>query len=131
MILLHGTLRYYGQWVDEMGMLSIAFVGIQHKRLSVPNFYLLVLFLFYLTFAHFFLVFFTLFTLLEGYLIYLTLKTKNKWGKLAILFFICAFICWGLDQFLCYYTRPYYLHAWWHLLTSISLLYTGIFLLKE
>ena len=40
-LLLHGTLRYYGQWVDEMGMLTMTFLGIQYKRPHIKNYYLL------------------------------------------------------------------------------------------
>ena len=129
-ILLHGTLRYYGQWVDELGMLTMTFMGIQYKRPHIKNYYLFILFIFYLIFTEYFFIFVTLFTLLEGYFIYISLKCKNKWGILAILFFVWGIILWGLDKFLCYYTQPYHLHAWWHFLTSLSLLFTGIYLLN-
>ena len=44
-LLLHGTLRYYGQWVDELAMLGASFYGLRYNHPIIPNslFYFLVL----------------------------------------------------------------------------------------
>ena len=121
-LLLHGTLRYYGQWVDELAMLGTSFHGLRYNNPKIPYalFYLFVLV--YFSFHKFFIIFFIIFTTINLYF-GITALRANKNSillKLYVFFFVAAVICWILDKFFCIYVKQYYLHAWWHMLTSVS-----------
>lgn len=117
-ILLHGTLRWYGQWIDEIAMLStITFAIEKYRPDKVKRYYLPIVIFFYLIFFHKFFIFLaSIFGLLNYYLCYIT---KNK---LYILFSSLSFICWICDQLMCKYVKHLYLHLWWHVLTSFGIL---------
>ena len=63
-------------------------------------------------------------------LLYITLKSNSLWGRLYIIFFSCGFICWCLDQLACFYLQELQLHAWWHIFTSLALVFALLELLK-
>ena len=122
-LLLHGTLRYYGQWVDELAMLGASFYGLRYNHPIIPNslFYFLVLA--YFSFHKYFIIFFLLFTTINIYLGIYAFQAKQNGIllKMYVFFFVIAVICWAVDMFFCKYVKKYYLHAWWHVLTSIAL----------
>ena len=99
-ILLHGTLRCYGQWVDEIFMILTVFKTLKYIRPNTSNIFLVISIYLYCNFSHLYFVFLIIFGIL---------KTM-------------AFICWVLDQTACSFVQPFQLHAWWHLFTSISIL---------
>lgn len=129
-MLLHGTLRRYGQWVDECGMLSFSYDVIvefrrrQNKTTNNLYFVFLIGTYFLLVKFHFFVL---LFLGLQLYIFFLSNKSyKNTREKLLIqaygIVFIVSMVLWFLDQFYCSYTKNYQLHALWHVGTSISIL---------
>lgn len=129
-MLLHGTLRRYGQWVDECGMLSFSYdviVEFRRRRNKITNnlyFVFLIGTYFLLVKFHFFVL---LFLGLQLYIFFLSNKSyKNTREKLLIqaygIVFIVSMVLWFLDQFYCGYTKNYQLHALWHVGTSISIL---------
>jgi hypothetical protein len=129
-MLLHGTLRRYGQWVDECGMLSFSYdviVEFRRRRNKTTNnlyFVFLIGTYFLLVKFHFFVL---LFLGLQLYIFFLSNKSyKNTREKLLIqaygIVFIVSMVLWFLDQFYCSYTKNYQLHALWHVGTSISIL---------
>jgi len=129
-MLLHGTLRKYGQWVDECGMLSFSYdviVEFRRRRNKTTNYLYFVL----LIGSYFMLVKFHLFVLLflglQVYIFILSNKTyKNYREKILIQsyggVFIVSMVLWFLDQFYCGYTKSYQFHALWHVGTSLSIL---------
>ena len=122
-ILLHGTLRYYGQWVDEGAMIVTSFWGLQHIRPHVKDFFLFPLLFIYFLFYDLYIIFLFSFGVINIYLLYTTLQKSGICGKLYILFFIIAFICWLLDKFACSFMQSYQLHAYWHLFSSIAIFF--------
>ena len=131
--ILHGTLRFYGQILDEAAMLNLSFNIINkirerqfYEKISKKYLYgLLIIYL--LTYKNFY-IFFTIFSTLQIYTYELVKNRKNKKesrSNIYIVFYkyclILSTICWLLDQFLCEYVKNYYLHAVWHIGTSVSL----------
>jgi dihydroceramidase len=131
--LLHGTLRFYGQWLDEISMLILSFFIIKEIRKErfnkrTNNLYLLSLILPYFVFERFFCYFFLVFCSLQIY-IYLIARKKIKKYTLEYylikgysIILLISGICWVLDQLFCEYVRNYQLHAVWHAGTALSLL---------
>ena len=128
-VLLHGTLRYYGQWIDEVSMLVSTIMAMDDlnskliKKNSIP-FFIIFYFIFYKTF----LVFFCTFTLLNIYLSYLVFKSSIINYYIYNTLVILGTSCWFIDRFLCDNIEFLYLHAWWHILTSmaISTIFLGL-----
>ena len=131
--LLHGTLRFYGQWLDETCMLILSFFIIKEIRMErfnkrTNNLYLLALILPYFVFERFFCYFFLVFCSLQIY-IYLIARKKIKKYTLEYylinsysIILIISGICWLLDQLFCEYVKEYQLHAVWHAGTALSML---------
>ena len=129
-MLLHGTLRKYGQWVDECGMLSFSYdviVEFRRRRNKTTNYLYFVALIgsyFMLVKFHFFVL---LFLGLQLYIFILSNKTyKNYREKVLIqaygVVFLVSMVLWFLDQFYCGYMKSYQLHALWHVGTSLSIL---------
>ena len=59
--ILHSTLRYYGQWLDELSMLVLSFFLIKRLRKcelkKKPTFFLFILFFIYFVFVNYFIIF--------------------------------------------------------------------------
>lgn len=135
--ILHGTQRFYGQIIDEASMLTLSFNIINKIKerqflKKIPKKYLYFLLVFYLLTWNRFYIFFTIFSGLQIYTYNLVKYRKNKNNSKSSIYvdlykylFLVSFICWLLDQFLCEYVRNYYLHAIWHIGTSMSL-FTGL-----
>lgn len=128
-VILHGTLRYYGQWLDEVSMLvtTIMTMDVLNSKLIKKNsipFFIIFYFIFYKTF----LVFFCTFTLLNIYLSYLVFKSTIINYYIYNTLVIIGTSCWFIDRFLCDNIEFLYLHAWWHILTSmaISTIFLGL-----
>ena len=112
-ILLHGTLRWYGQWIDEIAMLCTITFAIEKFKSKAPI-NLPVLIFFYICFHNYFIFLSTIFVSLNFYLCYIT---RNVF---YIIFTILGSICWLSDQLFCEDVKDYYLHAWWHIFTSLA-----------
>jgi dihydroceramidase len=130
-ILLHATLRYYGQWVDEIFMILTCFRSLQYIRPTLKSYFLPIILFFYFILSHFFVVFLTFFTLMNLPLLYITLKSNSLWGRLYLFFFSCGFVCWVLDQLACFYLQELQLHAWWHIFTGFALIFAMLELLNN
>lgn len=131
--LLHGTLRFYGQWLDEISMLILSFFIIKEIRKErfnkkTNNLYLLALILPYFVFERFFCYFFLVFCSLQIYIYLIARKKIKKYTleyyliKSYSIILLISGICWLLDQLFCEYVRDYQLHAVWHAGTALSML---------
>lgn len=128
---LHMTLRYYGQWLDELSMLAVSFHGIKKIKKSLSNYLLIPIFGLYYYFNEYFIYFFIFFTCSQLYLAYESVKLlgrkkhtlKKKISTiLYIQFFLMGAVCWFFDQYYCEELRAYNFHAWWHFFTSLGAL---------
>ena len=124
-MILHTTLRYYGQWMDEMSMLLLCFASLRTIRKGISKFLIYPLLVFYYYINHFFVYFFILFTIFQFYLGYECLRCIRGRKKIFIIMYISLFslasMCWLCDQFLCDYVREFQMHAWWHILTALAI----------
>jgi hypothetical protein len=132
--LMHSTLRYYGQWLDELSMLVLSFYIIKEiKRLRfkkiISDFYLLLLILPYFTFEGYFCYFFLVFISLQVYTYIIVQKDYKDYSKGEYLLvkgysgvLIFSSLCWVTDQLFCESVRNYQLHAVWHVGTALSIL---------
>lgn len=139
--ILHCTLRYYGQWLDELSMLTLSFFLIKRLRKyefkkKTSTLFLFIIVFAYFVFINYFFMFFIIFSGLQVYIYNLSRTAKlfkNKWKrrliKLYSFIFIISSICWLLDQLMCNYVKNYNLHAIWHIGTSLSLLCGSVTLL--
>lgn len=131
--ILHCTLRYYGQILDEGAMLVLSFnilnkIRDRQNLQEFSNIYLYFLVVFYLIFHTKFYIFFSMFSSLQIYTYYLIKTRVNKDNSKSDIYissyiniFLFSLFCWILDQLFCEYVKYLYLHAVWHIGTSISL----------
>ena len=127
-MIMHGTLRYYGQWMDESSMLILSYSAIQliHKNLSNKIYPLLIIYYYFI--KEYFILFFLTFTSMQLYITSSVYKKKLNTAqilfiKLYIGCFILGTICWIIDQFLCKYINNLPFHAAWHILSAFGMFY--------
>ena len=132
--LLHGTLRFYGQWLDEVSMLILSFYIIKEVRLirlnkQTNDLYLFPLIFNYFLFSHYFCYFFIVFVSLQIYTYKIAQKDYKKCSKREYcliktysIILIFSTFCWFLDQVFCDYVSKFQLHAVWHAGTALALL---------
>ena len=132
--LLHGTLRFYGQWLDEISMLILSFYIIKEVRWirfkkTTNQLYLFPLILPYFVLQKYFSYFFVIFTTLQIYTYKIAQKDYKKCSKREYcliktysIILIFSTFCWFLDQVFCDYVSKFQLHAVWHAGTALALL---------
>ena len=132
--LLHGTLRFYGQWLDEISMLILSFYIIKEVRWlrfkkTTNELYLFPLILPYFVLQKYFSYFLVIFTTLQIYTYKIAQKDYKKCSKREYcliktysIILIFSTFCWFLDQVFCDYVREFQLHAVWHAGTALALL---------
>ena len=126
---LHATQRYYGQLLDESCMLTLCFYIIKRLRLkqgkmtknNILVLMLMTYFYFESIFSYFLLLFISL--LIYIYLIVKKMEINKLYFEIYLNVFIISAVCWTLDQVLCEYVKKYYLHAIWHVGTSIAIFF--------
>ena len=132
-MIMHATLRWYGQWLDEISMLIIECFSIREITGHYENMNMLCVIrvLLYIWFQDM-RYFVTMFIVMLGLIGYLTrdmLFNDNNIILYTIAMSIaCA--CWLLDQFACYYVRDYQLHAIWHVGTALAIYFGFTSLIK-
>lgn len=130
--LLHGTLRYYGQWLDELTMLILSFFIINrirniNKKREISKLYLYFLIIFYSVFQKEHMVFLVMFTFMQIYTYSILIIRNDILKKNSIIvslysnIFLFSSVCWICDQMFCDYVKQLYLHAVWHIGTALSL----------
>ena len=137
--LLHSTLRFYGQWLDEISMLILSFYIIQELREMRFGIRTSELFLVFLIFPYFlfedFSYFFIVFLFLQIYTYSISRKNYDDCSrevyyliKAYSIILVLSTICWLCDQLFCDFVKDYQLHAVWHVGTALALL-TGLWAL--
>lgn len=120
---LHGTLRWYGQWMDEMGMLSLMFVYIKGVYYDVSNNILYLLLGTYITFNKNHNVFLLMFVSLLYYqynAVKKIIKTEKtiRYKKYYFITMGLGGICWILDR-ICF-TKVINFHMYWHIFSAFG-----------
>ncbi len=124
-VLLHGTNRIYGEWVDETSMLCFSYFIIQYiysiNNKNLSGIYLIVLNIIYLTFSNYYIIFFSMFIGLQAYIYYL-LYIYNYLDTLkSVYIFLFSCIFWLLDLLKCDLVKHLYFHVFWHIFTAFSI----------
>jgi dihydroceramidase len=126
-VILHMTMRYYGQWIDEIAMIILCFLSAKTVKPTISNYLLVFILFLYGLLNQYFAYFFAVFTLAQFYILYYNLKQNNRIKKICIMGYIVFFIlgssCWMADQLLCDLVQPYQLHAWWHFFTAFGTMF--------
>ena len=121
-ILLHGTQRKYGQWLDEMSMISASFFSLQRFNPRIKGYILVPILLIYLKYSEIYFMFLIPFVGLSAYLTN-KLFWINIYGKMYSIAFILGWILWILDQGICEHIKHLNLHAWWHILSAVAIFF--------
>ena len=126
--LLHMTLRYYAQMLDESAMLVMSFDAVREiKKKKFSRWFLAPLLLLYFVLHNYFIYFFVIFALFQIYMAHIGLQIARpgSYQKVFIIGYIVLFssgtVCWLCDQFLCNYVKEYQMHAWWHIFTALAI----------
>lgn len=127
-MIMHSTLRKYGQWMDEISMLLITSLVIHKLRNSSVVVLLSEIYMIMVLYSYtheysivFVLIFFSN-MLSIGYLI----KDKVKTNINLVLYVILmgtSMMFWFIDQILCEYIDNNYYHAIWHVGTALSMFF--------
>ena len=76
-MLMHGTLRYYGQWLDEIGLIVLSFESLKQLDKRLKYIFLPPILGIYFMFTENFLVFFSTFATMKVIIVY-KVYHKNK-----------------------------------------------------
>ena len=129
-IVMHATLRYYGQWLDEASMLLLSFETIVQIKKTVPRYIFPIILAFYTYFSDTFMIFGTVFVISQLTIIYLAGRSIDcdSWKKQLLIkiytgLFVISGIFWFLDQLYCDYIYDTFNgHALWHIGTALGML---------
>lgn len=130
-MIMHGTLRYYGQWLDESSMLLLSFETIVQLKKSIPRYIFPIILAFYTYFRETFMVFGLLFALFQIVIVHLANNKIdfNDWRqklliRIYIVVFLTSFGFWLADQFSCETINNHVNgHAVWHIGTAIGMFF--------
>ena len=127
-MMMHGTLRFYGQWMDECSLFYLSFESIRHLKKNVSYIYFLSLITLYFYFRDNYLYFLSTFISLQLIIVYLVIQLKKSLlQKICISLYIATFILatvfWILDQKICNAENYFPYHALWHFLTALAMFY--------
>ena len=119
---LHMTMRYYGQWIDEIAMIILCFLSAKAVKKTFSNYLLAPILFLYGLLTQYFAYFFGIFTLAQFYILYYSLKQKRRVKKICIIgyivFFLMGLICWLADQIFCVLFQSCQLCAGLHFCSS-------------
>lgn len=126
--IMHATLRYYGQWLDECSMLIISYSALKLFKQNLSNKGYLIIITYYFIIKDYFILFFLLFSSMQLYIIYLAYNKHLIYTqKILLICYLISFsigtICWFIDQMLCHYIDSIPFHALWHIFSALGMFY--------
>lgn len=129
-MVLHGTLRWYGQWMDEMGMLTLMFFYIKGIYYDLSYKVLYIILSTYVMYNEnhtiFLLMFITLLIYQYNGVNQIIISSRGRGYKRSYFASMClGGICWILDR-LCI-TKKYNFHMYWHILTAAGALFGTLY----
>lgn len=128
-VLLHMTMKWWGQWFDEISMLALCFYATKSIKKNIKDYFLIPIIFIYTLLSEYFLYFVMVFTFVQIYLAYEAFKMikdkkKHLYQRISLIIYITSFsmgtICWITDQVFCSHVEFLQLHAWWHFFTSTA-----------
>lgn len=127
--IMHGTLRFYGQILDEISIICIFHQNI--KRLYKKNFNIILYLnlIIYLLFYNYYFIFLSIFFTYKTFILKkLCYKKKFKQNEeifiiIYYFYFSLAGICWLADQKLCGYFPNIQFHALWHYFSGTAIFF--------
>jgi len=127
-MLMHGTLRYYGQWCDECSLFYLSFETIRLFKKNLSFYYFPPLIICYFYFKDNYLFFLSTFTSLQLLIVYLVIHKKKRYIDKILMFayiitFSTATVFWILDQKLCNPKNYVSYHSAWHILSCLGMFY--------
>ena len=130
---LHSTGTYWAQCIDEVAIICLIFYAIQMYAPIFPEKTLIPLTVLYFIHNKNFIYFFAMICGLGIFLTYKSMKRGDFYMRTFAYFLIAGAFSWAGDQLLCNYIGFLQLHAWWHILTSISFgfMYKGMLITKK
>ena len=135
-MIMHGTLRHYGQWLDETSMLMLSYETIIYLNPSVNRLWLPVILGIYTYHIETFWLFATIFLIMQLYILYLALSREtnhNRYKTIALDLYVASFVIalvfWILDQTMCSYMGNVNGHAIWHIGTASAMFFGYLSLL--
>jgi len=133
-VLLHATQRWYGQYIDELSMLYLSFQIIEYLRMkqhkSTSQLWIPLGLSIYL--HNYNLIFLFIFSACQAYILFYLKKprphmhceiTAAVYNYMYKYLFLFSLLLWLLDHIFCEHIQPYYLHAWWHIGTGLSIFF--------
>ena len=128
-MIMHGTLRYYGQILDELSIIFIFHQNIIRLYKKKLNFVLYFNIFIYLLFNNYYFIFLSIFFTYKTFILK-KICTKNNFKEnekifiyIYYFYFTLAGICWFIDQKLCGYFPNIQFHALWHCFSGIGIFF--------
>ena len=129
-MIMHGTLRYYGQIMDETSLIILLYENFKRCYKIKTYIYLYPCVAVYLLFNEYYFVFLTIFMTFKISIIYylFVLKRfkshKERVFLFAYIFYMTiAFLCWLKDQLLCDKDSSIEYHALWHYFSGFAIFF--------
>ncbi len=126
--LFHATMHRFTQLLDEIPMIWLNSVLVYELIPSsywfISAFFISIIYNLY----HIYSIFIVYFTVSGLFVFFIPIQMrKNAFAKklltIALTLFTIGFIKWIIDNIFCSYVHDYYLHAWWHIWSGLSLYY--------
>lgn len=127
-MIMHGSLRYYGQWMDEISLLTLSYETLKQLNPDTSYLYITPILGIYLYFNEYFLVFLFTFSTMQVVIVYrVYISNKTQIQKILsfmyVFFFLLGMLFWVIDQHYCKYIGNTPFHALWHICTCLAMFY--------
>ena len=121
-IIMHGSMRYYGQWIDELSILLYSYHMLRYLEKNMPPFWPALITLYFLEWKNF-QYFMTMLFFMQIRIYYDLININKIRGIISIIINTIGSILWFYEQIWCEQVQDYYFHMYWHFCTAISILW--------